>query len=238
QIGYSPVFKDEFEGDSLDWTVWSAIDDVNRCGYSCKEQAKVYDGQLHLMGNYVTDGEHGEGWYGCDLKLNQWYAYGYFKSVIRTSVCKERSQDFWSAFWIQGPSPYDPDLSQGGVGEGGAELDIMENFGYDYTSCCFWMAGYEGTAGLDGSLYGALHEVHNLGIDYSEDFHTYALLWDESYYRVYVDDILIACTHFGYGTSHVPEEVRLSLEVPKGFNVPEDTFREMTVESIEIWQKP
>ena len=63
--------------------------------------------------------------------------------------------------------------------------------------------------------------------------------WDEEAYRIYVDGILICYTDYAYGTSHVEEEVRLSLCVRPGVDeTVKNDPREMIIDYLRIWQKP
>ena len=234
QQGYETVWIDEFEGDSLNLDVWDIGQHVTRSGFESAKQVRVADGKLTLVGEYDPEGALGEGWYGADIRTRTWYCYGYYKAIIKCSENVGRNEDFWSAFWIQSSAPYDPAQCQGGIGPGGAELDIMECWGPDAFSSTIWITGYEGNDGLDSDLC----EVRYMGNDYSADFHTFALLWDEDYYRFYVDGLMVAYTKFGYGTSHVEETVALSLCVPANFSIEPGTVREMVIESVEVWQKP
>ena len=233
--GYTQILDEQFDGDALNLDIWEYRGSGGRRGgYNAASQVTVSDGILSLTGEYRTDGEYGEGWYGAMISLKQWYTRGFFEANIKSSLNGGRGVgDFWSAFWIQGPSPYNPDLSQGGIGDGGTEIDIMENFGPSLTTCCVWVSGYEGNTGLDNDLC----EVHHLYDDYAEAFHTYALLWDEEVYEFYVDGILIQRTSFGYGTSHVDEQLILSLELSDGFDIDQTEKRIMEVDYVKIWQK-
>ncbi|MBO4798073.1 MAG: family 16 glycosylhydrolase, partial [Candidatus Methanomethylophilaceae archaeon] len=234
QQGYENVFTDEFDGDALNLDVWEyRANGARRIGYNAPSQVSVKDGNLVMTGEYRTDGEYGEGWYGAMIALKQWYRRGYFKATIK---CNERiagTHDFWAAFWIQGSSPYDAEKSQGGIGEGGAEIDILENWGTDVASSTVWVTGYEDSTDLESYGFEA-----RLGNDYMQDYHTFALLWDEYYYRFYVDDILVGYTNFGNGTSRIEEQVIVSLEIPGEMDIQPGAVREMLVNSIEIWQKP
>ena len=235
QQGYEIVFADEFEGDSLNLNVWeSCSSGPRRGGFNSISQVKVKDGKMIISGEYLENGEFGPGWYACMVALKQTYARGYFKAVIKCAERLRRSGHFWSAFWIEGPSPYNAEQSQGGIGEGGAEIDIMEHWGQDLFSCTVWVAGYKGNEGLDKDVF----EVFDTGNDYMQEYHTFALIWDEISYKFYLDDVLVAYTDFGHGTSHVEEQVILSLEIPGEMDIQPGTVREMLVESVEIWQKP
>ncbi|MBP1554510.1 MAG: glycoside hydrolase family 16 protein, partial [Oscillospiraceae bacterium] len=232
--GYVLVADDEFDGDSMNTDLWEYRGHGARSqGFLADSQVTVEDGVLNIIGEYLEDGEYGEGWYTSAVALKQWYCKGYFEARIRVSEMQGTS-DFWSAFWIQGPHPYEAELSQGGAGPGGAELDIMENFGPRSTSCNIWISGYDG----DDDLCSDLCIVNDLAEDYSKEFHTYSLLWDDDYYRIYVDGKLLNCSDFGYGTSPADEQVILSLEPSDEFKLPLDTVRTMTVDYVKIWQIP
>ena len=232
--GYSKVFDDEFDGEELNLDVWETVSNgPRREGYNAPSQVSVEDGKLILRGQYLTDGEFGEGWYGVMLGLKQRYCRGYFEASIKCSENMGRGYgDFWSAFWIEGPSPYVGEDSQGGIGPGGAELDILELFGDGVTNC-IWVSGVEGVEGLSAEVC----EIHKIGDNYSEEFHTYAMLWDENYYRIYLDGMLITCTNHAYGTSRVEEQVLITMETSNGYAISTDTVREMQVEYLRIWQR-
>ncbi|MBQ7100860.1 MAG: hypothetical protein IJN81_04455 [Clostridia bacterium] len=128
--GYSLVFEDEFEGDSLNLDDWRYVaSGPDRGGFNSPEQVSVKDGNLFLTGEYKEDGNYGAGWYGADIALNEWYKQGYFE--IRC-ICNPGG-GFWSAFWIQARHPYEAQYSQGGIG--GAELDIFEAMDYGEFGC-------------------------------------------------------------------------------------------------------
>lgn len=120
--GYNLVFVDEFEGDTLNTDVWEyRASGERRGGFNAESQVRVDNGKMIMTGEYLTDGEYGEGWYTAMIKLKERYCKGYFE--IRCIVNDE--PEFWSAFWIQADAPYDSSASKGGVG--GAEIDIFES---------------------------------------------------------------------------------------------------------------
>ena len=234
--GYRKVFEDTFEEKELDPEIWKHRGVGGSDGrYTTESQSTLEDGKLVIRGQYKADGERGEGWYTGQVSLRKWYRYGYFESKVRCSYMPGRqAADFWSAFWIQAPSPYDPDQSQGGIGPGGSEIDIMENFGPDCTTSCIWISGWEGERDLSGEVC----EVHNLGNSYPDEYHVFSLLWTEDYYEMYVDGMLTDHTSFGYGTSRVNEEVIFSLCMPGNVDLDHDTVRTMYADYLRIWQKP
>ena len=234
--GYSKVFDDEFEGEEPDMDVWNIRSPgARRGGYNAASQITLADGVLTFTGEYRTEGEFGEGWYAAMISLKERYLRGYFESRIQCSehVPWGSTPDFWTAFWIQGPAPYNADQSQGGIGPGGAELDILENFSPDVTTSCVWVTGVEGKG---SDLCQLFFVSPGMGNDYANEFHTYAMLWDGDYYRTYVDGILISHSAFAYGTSTVPEEIILSLELADGISYSHDIRRVMKVDYLRIWQ--
>ena len=233
--GYGLVLEERFDGDSLDLTQWEIANREYRIGYETSSQVSVSEGNLILTGEYRTDGSFGEGWYGASVNLQQRYCRGYFEARIRASeTIGKGNGDYWSAFWIEGSNPYDPDASQGGLGPGGAELDILENFGPDCTTCTVHVSGYEGNDGISSQHA----EIFDLGNNYVDDYHVYSLFWTEEYYEYYLDGVLLNHTSFGYGTSSSEEIVILSLEVPRNFSIGQDVVRKMYVDYLRIWQKP
>ena len=232
ELGYTMVFKDDFEEDELDMDVWrNRGSGTSRNGYTAASQVSVRDGNLILRGEYLADGEYGEGWYSASVALRKWYCRGYFEAYLKCSPYTVDG-DFSSAFWIQGPNPYTAEQSRGGAGPGGAELDIMEIFDINDFHFGIWLTGVDGSTELS-------HEggVHQTADRVYEDYHKIALLWDEDKYMFFFDGLLVNCTDFAYGTSGVEEEVIFSLGIAEETELTEDTVREMFVDYIQIWQK-
>ena len=235
---YSLVFYDEFDGDSLDETVWKHRGvGPRRSGFNADNQVEVRDGNLVITGEYLTDGKYGEGWYTGAVSLKEWYKQGYFE--IRC-ICND-SPAYWSAFWIQANGPYTASISKGGVG--GAELDIFESMGYgeglkhDSVTQTIHCAGVDGvqegfqSANL-GSFYG--NNIH-------EEYNTYGLEWTEDEYIFYINGVETTRSTFGNGVSQVLEEVIVSLEIPDGEQLADfdkDEFKtEFIVDYVKIYQK-
>ncbi|MBO4229809.1 MAG: family 16 glycosylhydrolase [Clostridia bacterium] len=237
KMGYTVVLDETFDGDELNPEIWEFRKEPGkrRAGYNHPDQVSVKDGCLILTAEYKEDGAFGPAWYTGWVHLKQQYCRGYFEATIRCSERIGRSPaDFWSAFWIQGPAPYTPEQSQAGVGPGGCEIDVMECWGTDHQSCCLWVSGEEGKG---NDLTSEVHEIIGMGNDYSQEFHTYSIIWDEAYYQIYIDGILVCYTNVICGTSSVEQEVILSLEDPSDIPLEPGTVRQMMVDSLRIWQK-
>ena len=232
--GYELVFSDEFEGDAIDEDVWYCrFPGVMRAGYNSLSQMRVSDGKLIFTGEYLEDGEFGEGWYGGSLALKQRYLNGYFE--IRCKCNKDR--DYWSAFWLQSGTSYDNEKSAGGVG--GAEIDIFEAmesryFPFKLSNAVKSTIYCNGTDALperiDRQRVGKYY-VENL----YDEFHTFGLKWTEEEYIFYIDGVESGRSAFGKGVSTIPEEVIVSLEIPERMNAKHDYKTEFEVDYVKIW---
>ena len=234
--GYELVFEDEFEGDELDLTVWDHRGEGSRRGgANSRSQVDVRDGNLVITGEYLEDGTYGAGWYTAAIKLKERYKQGYFE--IKCKVNK--SQGYWSAFWIQADGPYTASISKGGVG--GAELDIFES-AYDDVKKVYHVTHAIHCAGVDGVQEG--FQSCNLGGFYAndptEEYNTYGLKWTEDEYIFYINGVESIRSTFGNGVSQVEEDVIVSLEIPgieKLEELDKDTFKtEFIVDYVRIYQ--
>lgn len=126
--GYSLVFYDDFESDTLDTEKWRPAAYAENCGYYDEQMIEVKDGLMVLSAGYREDGANGAGYYSGDLYAVPKFLRGYFE--IRC-ICNDAG-GFWSAFWLQSDHTYEHDVSRGGIG--GAEIDIMEANQYTKTA--------------------------------------------------------------------------------------------------------
>lgn len=239
--GYKLAFEDNFDGNSLNTDVWNyRYCGPRRNGFLSESQVSVKDGNLYLTGEYLKNGAYGEGWYVGWIALTQKYCRGYFE--IRCKCNKDKG--FWSAFWIQAPSPYDHNISKGGVG--GAEIDIFEAMDADKKinanrnavsqtiHCNGWDDDVEN---IDSRNLGRF----KVGRDIYNEYNTYGLKWTEDEYIFYINGVESARSSFANGVSQIPEEVIVSLEKPD--NLPEeiasnkDYKTQMIVDYVKIWQK-
>ncbi len=210
--GYELVFCDEFNGNKLDTEAWSTRGNgPRRAGFNAESQVKVRNGNLYLTGEYLENGEYGEGWYAGAIALNEKYKEGYFEIKC---ICSPGG-GFWSAFWLQADAPYTPEISQGGIG--GAEIDIFEAMDYNdlinrnsvlHTIHC---------SGMKGDTSGELN-TDRLGRFYGnniyEEYNTYGLKWTESEYIFYINGVETTRSTWADGVSTVSEQLIVSLEVP------------------------
>lgn len=234
--GYDIVVYDEFQGDTLNSDLWvTRGNGPRRCGYNADSQVSLRDGNLIITGEYLTDGEYGEGWYTAAVKLRERYKQGYYE--IRCIV--NDSPSYWSAFWIQADGPYTASISKGGPG--GAEIDIFESTEYSdgkyAVTHAIHCAGVDGVQeGFQSAMLGKFY-----GDNVTRKYNTYGLEWTEDEYIFYINGVETVRSTFGNGVSQVPEDVIVSLEIPDGDKLEEfdkKTFKtEFIVDYVKIYQK-
>ncbi len=232
--GYELVMCDEFEGDTLNTDIWEhrALG-KRRGGYNAASQVEVNDGVMTITGEYLTDGEYGEGWYSGMIRLKEQYTRGYFEIKCITSEC----EPFWSAFWMQSPNSYTPELSKGGIG--GAEIDIFEAMGYNAFNKntviqTIYCAGIDDDmdSGIQGLRVGRA-KANNI----CKEYNTYGLKWTEDEYIFYVNGVESARSSFGNGVSTTPEEVIVSLELGEDFSKVKESYKtQMKVDYVKVYQ--
>ncbi len=149
------------------------------------------------------------------------HRYGYYE--VRCKL--QKTDGWWSAFWLQTPSPgttFDPQWS-------GVEVDIMEYFGNLRLTSGNFYGGYGEDLKVDarthydikGDIYGGYGTpVSTENYSYEElkqaedEFHRFGLLWTENEYVFYFDGKETARTQ--KPISQVPQFILLTTEV-KGY---------------------
>lgn len=232
---YTLVFEDDFNAQTLDTSLWQyRADGARRMGFNSAEQISVADGKLIMRSEYKS-GRWGEGWYSGMISLRKAYLRGYFEIRCICSRCVPGG--FWSAFWLQASHPYEAAYSRGG--RGGAEIDILEAFcdddGKPMLQTNIHCAGMKNTAHPDG--FDSLGLSSECVGDAFDKMHTYGCEWTEDEYRFYRDGVMYARSSFGDGTSEVPQEVILSLELPDNPSLDRSNVSEFVVDYLRIYQK-
>ena len=229
---FTLVWSDEFDGDSVDETVWSGHyvwggTEIRRGGYWNKQMASVADGCLTIRTEYLPEGLDGgpAGYYsyGMDTRGAFEQKYGYFE----TRCILPKGHDLWGAFWLLCDGQFDE--TDGGVN--GAELDVFESLyteakNPNMVSSNIHIDGY-------GDAHRALGSKKFLlrGNPY-EEFNTYGMEWNENGYTFYINGKKSFHTKWG-GVSAVPEWLILSVETGGLDGVPSCDFLE-GVESSEF----
>ncbi|MBR1797939.1 MAG: family 16 glycosylhydrolase [Clostridiales bacterium] len=192
--GYTLVWHDEFDGDSLNEEDWNR--EFHPSGYVNNER------QTYLMDPeyaYVENGdlviqpvrrveENGRVSYASgriNTMRHQTFTYGRIEARIRVP----QGQGFLPAFWMMPQN----DTTYGSWPRGG-EIDIMEVLGND-------------TVTTYGTIhYGNPHR-ENQGIytldegDFASDYHVFAVEWEPGEIRWYVDDVMFFSTNDWYSVT-------------------------------------
>ncbi|MBN1302533.1 MAG: glycoside hydrolase family 16 protein [Melioribacteraceae bacterium] len=240
--GYKLVWQDEFDGDKINADNW--IHEVNARGggnnelqyYTDRpENSYVRDGELHiaaLEGAYT--GPEGTRYYtSARMTTQQTRAFQYGRIEARLKL--PYGQGLWPAFWMLGTN-----ITQVGWPSCG-EIDIMEMIG--------------GGDGRDNVTHGTLHWEHN-GHKYqggskkiesgklADDFHVYAVEWDESKIDWYLDDELfysMDITAVGMSEFHQPFFIILNVAVGGNWPGSPDAStvfpQEMIVDYVRVYEK-
>lgn len=190
------VWRDEFDGQKLDASKWTAAPDGKRKGGWWSPRAVELDGRGHLVIRTYLDEFRPTA--GCVRTKGKFeHAHGFYVARARL----HRQPGHWPAFWIMGR---DVD-TVGDGGRDGCEIDIMEKPWLDdrVQHALHW----------DG--YGTHHQVseriaHVPGV--MEGFHSFGLWWNADEYVFYIDGQETWRTAAG-GVCQVPQYIKLSDEI-------------------------
>lgn len=183
--GWELVWNDEFDSDAIDLDNWTY--DIGGWGWGNgeaqyytdrSENARIEDGMLLIEARQ----EQFDGSYYTSARLKtqglQEFRYGRIEARMKVP----EGAGLWPAFWMLGSGfeegSEDPALGWPGVGE----IDVMEYIGRepDLVMGTIHGPGYAGAGGLT--------TWHRPGFPIAEEFHTFAIEWDEDGIRWFFDD--------------------------------------------------
>lgn len=179
--GWELVWQDEFDGDTINAENWTH--EVGGDGWGNGEaqyytddpkNAYVADGQLHIVA--LKENLLGKLYTSARLTTQDKVEVGYGRIEARIQI--PEGQGLWPAFWMLGN-----DLPQVGWPFAG-EIDIMENVGHEPSTIHGTVhgPGYFGGNGVGGP------KTLPSGEQYADDFHIFAIEWEEDEIRWYMDD--------------------------------------------------
>ncbi len=187
------VFSDEFDGAKLDPEVWFfETGDGSQYGpdligwgndelqWYLPDSAELSDGKLKITARR----EVANGYNYTSARINTRDRFAFRYGRIEASMKLPPGQGVWPAFWLLAQdSPYGRWAASG-------EIDIVEAVNLDATG------GNQifGTIHFGGEFPGNLRseERYTPSTDVTEEFHTYAVEWDATEIRWYVNDTLYA----------------------------------------------
>lgn len=194
-----PVWRDEFDGNSLDGTKWTALNggwedegqQVRNCYTRSDENINVSGGSLNLIGLYkpgatCTGGNTKTGNFTSGFvqtKNKAYFKYGYIEARIKMP----KNKSTWPGFWM---SPNNSPYSAGWPDWG--EIDIVETKGSNHqfaASDAHWRDKNTptGQTGSHRNRQGVIPpSKFGTGNDTTE-WHTYGVKWTEGKLEYFID---------------------------------------------------
>jgi beta-glucanase (GH16 family) len=181
----SLVWSDEFDGTSLDtgnWTVDIGDGCPSLCGWGNNELEYYRAENVTVSGGYLTltaKDEYYGGRYFTSGKVHTRNKHSFLYGRIEARAKIPTGDGMWPAFWMM---PQD-DVYGGWAASG--EIDIMET-----ANATDWIGGtlHFGGSWPDNASTGGTYSPG--GVNFADDFHVYAIEWEETEIRWYVDDVL------------------------------------------------
>ncbi len=182
--GWELVWHDEFDGDTIDLDNWTF--DLGGWGWgngeaqnytSRPENARLEDGMLVIEAHQ----EEYEGSYYTSARLKtqglQEFRYGRFEARLKVPA----GAGLWPAFWMLGANFEEGSEIEANNWPFVGEIDVMEYLGRepDLIMGTIHGPGYSGALGLT--------KWNRQEFDIADDFHTYAVEWDETGIRWFFD---------------------------------------------------
>ena len=193
-----PVWRDEFDGNSLDGTKWTALNggwkdenqQVRNCYTRSDENINVSGGNLNLIGLYkpgatCTGGNTKTGNFTSGFvqtKNKAYFKYGYIEARIKMP----KNKSTWPGFWMSpNNSPYGPGWPDWG------EIDIVEAKGSNRqfaASDAHWRDKNTptGQTGSHRNRQGVIPSS-KFGTNDTTEWHTYGVKWTEGKLEYFID---------------------------------------------------
>jgi len=193
-----PVWRDEFDGNSLDGTKWTALNggwkdenqQVRNCYTRSDENINVSGGSLNLIGLYkpgatCTGGNTKTGNFTSGFvqtKNKAYFKYGYIEARIKMP----KNKSTWPGFWMSpNNSPYGTGWPDWG------EIDIVETKGSNRqfaASDAHWRDKNTptGQTGSHRNRQGVIPSS-KFGTNDTTEWHTYGVKWTEGKLEYFID---------------------------------------------------
>ena len=194
-----PVWRDEFDGNSLDGTKWTALNggwkdegqQVRNCYTRSDENINVSGGNLNLIGLYkpgatCTGGNTKTGNFTSGFvqtKNKAYFKYGYIEARIKMP----KNKSTWPGFWMSpNNSPYGPGWPDWG------EIDIVEAKGSNHqfaASDAHWRDKNTptGQTGSHRNRQGVIPSSKFGTNNDTTEWHTYGVKWTEGKLEYFID---------------------------------------------------
>lgn len=235
--GWQLSFHDEFDGTSLNTTNWTALDRENSQNnekqYYYPDQVTIAGGNLQLTAINVPRGN--KAYQSGLITSKALYGTGRYEARIDLPT----TQGMWPAFWLNANQVNWP---QGG------EIDVMENRGSqpNLTSSAFHWQKDPGPCCSNWHFVFHEYAAFEGGdpVNFHAGFHTYAVEWEATQIRFYVDGNLHFTVNKNSDMSDAnfltTKNIILNLAVGGNFGGdPNDSTvwpQTMLVDYVRVWQ--
>ncbi len=180
------IWSDEFNGDSLNTNDWDYalgyLKYNNELQSYTNRNSYVKNGNLNIVAKKEDDS--GARYTSTRIRLKRGFKYGRFEARVKAP----KGNGLWPAVWLL------PTNSEYGDWPTSGEMDIMEM--------------RDDTDFNDATMHYGNAQKHDMGNcrtqmynDFSTDFHTYAIEWEPSEIRWYIDNQLY-CTKNSWWNDH------------------------------------
>lgn len=238
--GYRLAWQDEFAGDALDASKWTAQSGPRRSAVNTPAAVSVSGGMLTIT-TYTDAGRHYTGFIDTAGKYEP--VHGYLEARIRF----DSTPGEWGAFWLQSPTMGNP---VGHTAAAGAEIDVVEHRARDQSGAD---VSNQYVMNLHWDGYGASHATSGStgrpapgGAPLAGNWHVYALRWTPDEYVFYLDGI--EQWRSSDAPSRRSEFLRLTCEVLErgwagdipagGYGTAAASTTRMQVDWVRVWQQP
>lgn len=183
---YQLVWADEFDGNAVDPTKWThqiGNGCPGLCGWGNSELQWYQPDNTTVSGGFLTievrqEFQSGMNYTSSRLRTAGLHSWKYGRFEMRAKLPTD--QGMWPAFWML------PEVNHYGVWAASGEMDIMEAVGHT-PNRVFGTIHYGATS--PGNQSAGHHYTLPGGQEFSDDFHVFAMEWDEFEIRWYMDGI-------------------------------------------------
>jgi beta-glucanase (GH16 family) len=202
QCDYNPwvlVFEDNFDGNSLDLTKWDTVYGVARDpefesqkAWHQSENLEVSDGTLKIIARKPSNpiiGKVVTSWEPYIFKIDTFeyttgeiwtkhkFSFGKFEARIKIA----KGKGFFPAFWLFGNPPWNEiDIFEFWTRTG--NIYIPNNLSKIHQMTTHYYGPHNGNSNTCNTNY--------IGVDFSQDFHIFTLIWEKDKIEWYVDGAL------------------------------------------------
>jgi beta-glucanase (GH16 family) len=183
--GYELLWNDEFDGSALDQSSWTYETGTGSNGWgngewqyytSRSQNSRIENGSLVIEARKENYG--GKNYTSARIKTQTKRSFQYGRIEARIKM-PQGGAGIWPAFWMLGENITTPGVGWPKCGE----IDIMEMFGNRFETGGALHFLHQG----DPPFHHYYHATNAPVVDLSQDFHVYAIEWEQGQIKWYFD---------------------------------------------------